>query len=77
MMNKNGKLSFLGVEVSLEGDKFFSTIYRKPTFCAVYRHSDSYLPITYKFGMNCTLAFNYFSICFTGLSYEFALLKKF
>ena len=29
---KNRKLSFLDVEVSREGNKFATTIYRKPTF---------------------------------------------
>ena len=29
---KNGKLSFLDVEVSQEGNQFVTTVYRKPTF---------------------------------------------
>ena len=35
---KNGKLSFLDVEVSREGNTFATTVYRKPTFSNVYTH---------------------------------------
>ena len=37
----NGKF-FLDVEVSQEGNKFATTVYRKPTFCGIYTHFDSY-----------------------------------
>ena len=43
---KNGKLSFLDVEVSREGNKFATTVYYKPTFSGVYTHFDSFLPTT-------------------------------
>ena len=33
---KNGKLSFLDIEVSREKGKFVTTVYRKPTFSGVY-----------------------------------------
>ena len=39
---KNGKLSFLDVEVSREGNKFATTVYRKPTFNGVCTHFDSF-----------------------------------
>ena len=39
---KYGKLSFLDVEMSGEGNKFSTTIYRKPAFSAVYTHFDSF-----------------------------------
>ena len=48
---KNGKLSFLDVEVSQEKGKFVTTVYRKPTFSGVYTHFESFLPTVYKFGM--------------------------
>ena len=32
---KNGKLSFLDIEVSWENGKFVTTVYRKPTFSGV------------------------------------------
>ena len=35
---KNGKLSFLDVEVSREGNTFATTVYPKPTFSNIYTH---------------------------------------
>ena len=54
---KNGKLSFLDEEVSREGNKFATTVCRKPTFSGVYAHFDSFLPTAYKFSMIYTLVF--------------------
>ena len=42
---KNGKLSFLDVEISQEKGKFVATVYRKPTFTGVNTHFESSLPI--------------------------------
>ena len=42
---KNGKLSFLDVEVSKQQGKFVAKVYRKPTFSGVYTHFDSFLPM--------------------------------
>ena len=41
---KNGKLSFLDVEVSRQEGHFVTTVYRKPTFSGVYTHFESFLP---------------------------------
>ena len=60
---KNGKLSFLDVEVSRDGNTFVTSVYRKPTFSGVYKHFDSFLPSTYKIGMIYTLVFRCFRIC--------------
>ena len=59
---KNGKLSFLDIEVSREKRKFVTTVYRKPTFSGVYTHFESFLPTIYKFGMVYTLAYRCFKI---------------
>ena len=60
---KNGKLTFLDVEVSREKGKFVKTVYRKPTFSGVYTHFESFLATIYKFGMVYTLAYRCFKIC--------------
>ena len=54
---KNGSLFFLDVELSREGNKFVSTVYRKPTFIGVYTHFNSFLPTINEFGMIYSLAF--------------------
>ena len=60
---KNGKLSFLDVDVSRDGNTFVTSVSRKPTFSGVYSHFDSFLPSTYKIGMIYTLVFRCFRIC--------------
>ena len=39
---KDGKLSFLDVEVSRQESHFVKTVYRKPTFSGVYAHFESF-----------------------------------
>ena len=41
-LQKNGKLSFLDIEVSPEGNKFTITVYHKPTLSGVYTYFDSF-----------------------------------
>ena len=64
---KNGKFSFLDLDVSRERNKFTTAVYRKPTFSGVYTYFDSFLPITYKFSMIYTLVFRCFQFVPTGL----------
>ena len=75
---KNGKLSFLDVEVSREKGKFVTTVYRKPTFSGVYTHFESFLPTVYKFGIVYTLVYRCFKICsdWTKFHEELSFLKQ-
>ena len=75
---KNGKLSFLDVEVSREKGKFVTTVYRKPTFSGVYTHFESFLPTVYKFGMVYTLVYRCLKICsnWTKFHEELSFLKQ-
>ena len=54
---KNGKLSFLDIELSREEGKFVTTVYRKPALSGGYTHFESFLPTVYKFGMVYTLVY--------------------
>ena len=60
---KNGKLSFLDIEVSWEKRKIVTAVYRKPTLSVVYTYFESFLPRIYKLGMVYTLAYRCFKIC--------------
>ena len=66
---KNGKLSFLDIEVSREKGKFITTLYRKPTFSGAYIHFESFLPTIYKFGMVYALVYRCFKTCLIELSF--------
>ena len=73
---KNGRLFFLDVEVSPEGNTFVTTVYHKHTFSDVYTHFDSFLPTTYKFSMIYIFVFRCFSICSKWSNFnELPLLK--
>ena len=75
---KNGKFSFVDIEVSQRKGKFVTTVYRKPTFSGVYTHFESFLPTIYKFGMVYTLAYRCFKICsdWTKFPEEVSILKQ-
>ena len=75
---KNGKLSFLDIEVPRKKGKFVTTVYRKPTFSGVYTHFESFLPTIYKFDMVYTLAHRCFKICsdWTKFHEELSSLKQ-
>ena len=75
---KNGKLSFLDVEVSREKGKFVTAVYKKPTFSGVYTHFESFLPTVYKFGMVYTIVYCCFKICsdWSKFHEELSFLKQ-
>ena len=56
----DGKQKILDVNVFREEGQFVTNVYPKPTFSRVYTHCESYLSVTYKFGMVYTLAYRYF-----------------
>ena len=75
---KNGKLSFLDIEVSRKKGKFVTTVYRKPTFSGLYTHFESFLPTIYKFGMVYTLTYRCFKVYsdWTKFHEELSFLKQ-
>ena len=78
---KNGKLSFLDIEVSREKKQFVTTVYRKPTFSSVYTYCESFLPTIYKFGIySCLSLFQNFVLTgesfITNLGFQNNFFKK-
>ena len=61
-VERDGKLSFLEVNVFREEGQLVTNVYRKPTFSGVYTHFESFLPATYNFGMVYTLGYRCFRI---------------
>ena len=62
-VERDGKLSFLEVNVFREEGQLVTNVYRKPTFSGVYTHFESFLPATHNFGMVYTLGYRCFRIC--------------
>ena len=75
---KNGKLSFLDIEVSQKKGKFVATVYGRPTFSGAYTLFESFLPTVCKFGMVYTLAYRCFEICSDWIKFheELSFLKQ-
>lgn len=71
------KLAFLDVLVERIGDKFVTSIYRKPTFSGVYTNFKSYLPIDYKYGLVYTLIHRAYTISsnFAKMHNDFVTLR--
>ena len=76
-VERDGKLSFLDVNVFREEGQFVSNVYRNTTFSGVYTTFKGFLPATYKFGMVYTLAYRCFRICsdWTKFNKELRSLK--
>ena len=76
-VERDGKLSFVDVNVFREDGQFVTNVYRKPTFSGVYTHFESFLSATYKFDVVYTLAYRCFRICsdWTKFNQELRFLK--
>ena len=75
---KNGKMSFLDVEIPGENGKFVTSVCRKPTFSSVYTYLESFLPTTHKFGVFYTLVDRCFTLCSVWIKFhgELMILKE-
>ena len=62
-VERDGKLSFLDVNVFREEEQFVTNLYRKPSFSGIYTHHESFLSGTYKFCLVDTLGHRCFRIC--------------
>ena len=56
-------LSFLGITMSGENNKFVASIYRKPIFSGVFTNFESFIPDIYKRGLIETLLHRSFRLC--------------
>lgn len=74
----NNSLPFLDVHVTREQSKFYTSVYRKPTFSGVYTHFSSYLPTVYKESLVSTLLYRAYRICsnWTEIHKETSRIRK-
>lgn len=61
-VEKDNTLSFLDVLVTREGDKFLTSLYRKPTFSGLYTNFNSFISVIYKKGLIFSLLFRVFTL---------------
>ena len=47
-IKENNSISFLGMKINGDNNRFLTSVYRKPTFSGVFTNFDSYIPLSYK-----------------------------
>ena len=62
-MEQKGSLSFLGVKINRENNKFVTSVYRKPTFSGVFTNFESFISKCYKRSLIDALLYRRFSLC--------------
>ena len=72
--NENiGSPSFLDVNICRKNGKFFTSVYRKPTFNGVFTNYESFIPTYQKRGLLDTLFHRSFSICCDFKTFHFEI----
>ena len=62
-LEKNGKLPFLGIEITRSYGKFSISVYRKPTFTGLFTNFHSFVPLVYERSLVCCLLHRFFHLC--------------
>ena len=77
-IESEGKLAFLDVLVSKNGDRFETGVYRKSTFTGLLTRFDSFVPFSFKQNLVSSLLFRAFKICssYVCVHEEFERIKK-
>ena len=77
-IRKNGRLSFLDINLYRESGQFVANVYRKETFTGVYTNFPSYTLLDYIIGFVYTLFYRFFCIVFDipSIHLEFEKLKE-
>ena len=66
-------LSFLDVKICGKNGKFFTSVYRKPTFSGVFTNYENFIPTYQKRGLLHTLFHRSFSICCDFKTFHFEI----
>ena len=59
-VEQNNSFPILDVKICRENDRFTTSICRKPTFCGVFTHFDSFILASYKHGLVSTFNISMF-----------------
>ena len=75
---KDGRLSFLDINIFREKGKLVTNVYRKKPFSSVYTNFNSFIPETYRTGLIESLLFRCLNLCsdFVKFHHEINILKS-
>ena len=62
-LEKDGKIPFLDVEITRSNCRFFTSVYRKPTFSGLFTSFHSFVPSVYKRSLVFSLLHRIFHLC--------------
>ena len=62
-IERDGKLSFLDIDISRSDRKFATSVYHKPTFTGLFTNFNSYNPLAYKQNLVSCLIHRVFNLC--------------
>ena len=62
-IEENGSLSFLGINITRENNRFVASVYRKPTFSGAFTNFESFIPEMHKRRLIETLLHRIFRLC--------------
>ena len=61
-LEKDGRLSFLDIEITRSNGRFSTSVYRKPTFTGLFTNFHSFVPLAYKRFLVCCLLHRIFHL---------------
>ena len=59
-IKENNSISFHGIKINRDNNRFLTSVYRKPTFSGVFTNFDSYISLSYKPGLMSSLLYRAF-----------------
>ena len=74
-LKTNSELLFLDILIDRSDNGFSTSVYRKPTFTALFTNFDNPIPISFKRGLIYTLLDRYFKICSSYHLFHSEVLK--
>ena len=62
-LEKDSRRPFLDIEITRSNRRFFTSVYRKPTFTGLFTNFHSFVPLAYKRSLVCCLLHRIFHLC--------------
>ena len=75
-LEKDGRLSFLDIEITRFNGRFSISVYRKPIFAGLFTNFHSFIPLAYKRSLVCCLLHRIFHLCSSYENFHAQVVKK-
>ena len=75
-LEKDGRLSFLDIEITRFNGRFSTSVYHKPIFTGLFTNFHSFIPLAYKRSLVCCLLHRIFHLCSSYENFHVQVVKK-